>query len=113
VALANLRYINALNNNDNNNTVQTRDRATRYIISSACTSLLANSCNSVITLPREGEHSIAISMSVCLSVPSGRRVPLRTGDIDRLLHGGRAGGQQQPRRSGVPRVRVVPRCQLM
>jgi len=52
-------------------------------------------------------------MSVCLSVPSGRRVPLRTGDIDRLLHGGRAGGQQQPRRSGVPRVRAVPRCQLM
>jgi len=45
-----------------------------------------------------------------LRVPSGRRTShtvaaglllwnRRAGDIDRLLHGGQAGGQQQPRRS--------------
>ena len=46
---------------------------------------------------------------ICPSVASGRRTPLlrvccllwvrRLGDTDRLLHGRRAGGQQQPRRS--------------
>ena len=31
-------------------------------------------------------------------------------DNDRLLHGRRAGGQQQPRRSSGTRMRAVPRC---
>ena len=49
----------------------------------------------------------SVRLSVRLSVPSGRHTLLlrfaavgpAPGDIDRLLHGWRAGGQQQPRRS--------------